>query len=169
MQEWLKVQVLSLSMTHHKSQEKELYVWKFSCPFFICECVCVFWIVHKQNKTKQSKTSILIKQQHIKTNTHTHTKKDGPTTTHGGMFMGAGMVAAENCGASEIIDPRPYAVGSIAQTFKLWELCRIDCFFFYVFFLPFSGCLKMVGWLFDLWHNKETPPRCLHANKNNQS
>jgi len=39
--------------------------------------------------------------------------EDGPTLTHGEMSYGAGMVAAKKYGASEIIDPRPFAVGSI--------------------------------------------------------
>ncbi|MCG2768520.1 MAG: cyclic 2,3-diphosphoglycerate synthase [Anaerolineae bacterium] len=43
--------------------------------------------------------------------------EDGPTLTHGGMSYGAGIVAARRFGASEIIDPRPYAVGSIVETF----------------------------------------------------
>ena len=43
--------------------------------------------------------------------------EDGPTLTHGGMSYGAGIVAARRFGASEIIDPRPYAVGSIGETF----------------------------------------------------
>jgi len=43
--------------------------------------------------------------------------EDGPTLTHGGMSYGAGIVAARRFGASEIIDPRPYAVGSILETF----------------------------------------------------
>jgi predicted GTPase len=43
--------------------------------------------------------------------------EDGPTLTHGGMKFGAGWVAAEQHGAGEIVDPRPYAVGSIAATF----------------------------------------------------
>jgi predicted GTPase len=43
--------------------------------------------------------------------------EDGPTLTHGGMRFGAGWVAAEQHGAGEIVDPRPYAVGSIADTF----------------------------------------------------
>jgi predicted GTPase len=41
--------------------------------------------------------------------------EDGPTLTHGGMAFGAGVVAAGRFGASELIDPRPYAVGSIAE------------------------------------------------------
>ncbi|HIH73686.1 MAG: GTPase-like protein [Thermococcales archaeon 44_46] len=44
--------------------------------------------------------------------------EDGPTLTHGGMKYGAGYVAAKKFGAKEIIDPRPYAVGSIVETYK---------------------------------------------------
>jgi len=44
--------------------------------------------------------------------------EDGPTLTHGEMTYGAGIVAARRFGAAEIIDPRPYAVGSIAETFQ---------------------------------------------------
>ena len=43
--------------------------------------------------------------------------EDGPTLTHGGMKYGAGIIAAQKSGA-EIIDPRPYAVGSIKETFE---------------------------------------------------
>ena len=44
--------------------------------------------------------------------------EDGPTLTHGEMKFGAGWVAARRFGASEIIDPKPYAVGTIAETFR---------------------------------------------------
>jgi predicted GTPase len=43
--------------------------------------------------------------------------EDGPTLTHGGMPYGAGKVAAEKYGAREVVDPRPYAVGSIREVF----------------------------------------------------
>jgi predicted GTPase len=43
---------------------------------------------------------------------------DGPTITHGGMPYGAGTVAARQAGAKALVDPRPYAVGSIAETFE---------------------------------------------------
>ena len=43
--------------------------------------------------------------------------EDGPTLTHGGMAYGAGVVAARRFGAAELVDPRPYAVRSIAATF----------------------------------------------------
>ncbi|MEJ2412075.1 MAG: cyclic 2,3-diphosphoglycerate synthase [Anaerolineales bacterium] len=44
--------------------------------------------------------------------------EDGPTLTHGGMAYGAGWVAARRFGAAEIVDPRPYAVGSIKETYQ---------------------------------------------------
>lgn len=44
--------------------------------------------------------------------------EDGPTLTHGDMSYGAGMLAAQRFGAKEIIDPRPYAVQSIAATYE---------------------------------------------------
>ena len=43
--------------------------------------------------------------------------EDGPTLTHGGMKYGAGIMAAEKFGASEIVDPRPWVKGTIAETF----------------------------------------------------
>jgi predicted GTPase len=46
--------------------------------------------------------------------------EDGPTITHGGLPHGAGFVAAQRGGAGMILDPRPYAVGSIAETFELY-------------------------------------------------
>ena len=42
--------------------------------------------------------------------------EDGPTLTHGGMTYGAGVVAARRFGASELVDPRPYATGELADT-----------------------------------------------------
>jgi predicted GTPase len=44
--------------------------------------------------------------------------EDGPTLTHGEMTYGAGIVAAEKFGAAELVDPRPYTVGKITETFK---------------------------------------------------
>ncbi len=44
--------------------------------------------------------------------------EDGPTLTHGEMSFGAGYVAAEKFGAAEIVDPRPWVVGKIAETFE---------------------------------------------------
>lgn len=43
--------------------------------------------------------------------------EDGPTLTHGGMTYGAGMVAADEFEAAEIVDPRPYSVGSIKDAY----------------------------------------------------
>ena len=47
--------------------------------------------------------------------------EDGPTLTHGGMKYGAGIVAARKYGAAAIIDPRPFAVGSIKKTFEKYN------------------------------------------------
>ena len=44
--------------------------------------------------------------------------EDGPTLTHGSMAYGAGMIMAQNSGAEDIVDPRPYAVGSIKEAYK---------------------------------------------------
>ena len=44
--------------------------------------------------------------------------EDGPTLTHGDMTYGAGVVAALRAGAAELVDPRPWATGSLAETFE---------------------------------------------------
>ncbi len=46
--------------------------------------------------------------------------EDGPTLTHGEMKLGAGTVAAQKFGAAEIIDPRPFVVGKLAETFRIY-------------------------------------------------
>ena len=46
--------------------------------------------------------------------------EDGPTLTHGEMKIGAGTVAAKKCGAAELVDPREFAVGKLAETFKIY-------------------------------------------------
>jgi len=50
--------------------------------------------------------------------------EDGPTLTHGGMSYGAGWFAAQRAGASEIIDPTPFAVGSIKETYEKYPNSR---------------------------------------------
>ncbi len=50
--------------------------------------------------------------------------EDGPTLTHGGMSYGAGWFAAQNSGAAEIVDPVPYAVGSIKDTYEAYPNSR---------------------------------------------
>jgi len=46
--------------------------------------------------------------------------EDGPTLTHGGMDIGAGVVAARKFGATELVDPRPYIVGTLVDTFETY-------------------------------------------------
>ena len=50
--------------------------------------------------------------------------EDGPTLTHGGMKFGAGIVAAEKFGATEVVDPRPWITGTIAETFESYPDIR---------------------------------------------
>ena len=51
--------------------------------------------------------------------------EDGPTLTHGEMRFGAGSILARKFGAAKIVDPRPYAVGTIAHTLEAYP--AIDC------------------------------------------
>ena len=46
--------------------------------------------------------------------------EDGPTLTHGEMKLGAGVVAALKCGAKELVDPRPFTVGKLSETFQIY-------------------------------------------------
>ena len=46
--------------------------------------------------------------------------EDGPTLTHGEMKIGAGVVAAKKFGAAELVDPRPFTVGKLADTFRIY-------------------------------------------------
>ncbi len=46
--------------------------------------------------------------------------EDGPTLTHGEMKIGAGTVAAKKYGAAELVDPRPFIVGKLAETFNIY-------------------------------------------------
>jgi predicted GTPase len=48
--------------------------------------------------------------------------EDGPTLTHGEMKFGAGVVAAQRGGAAEIVDPRPWAVGTLEETFRKYDV-----------------------------------------------
>jgi predicted GTPase len=48
--------------------------------------------------------------------------EDGPTLTHGEMKFGAGVVAARRSGAAEIVDPRPYAVGTLAEAYRKYDI-----------------------------------------------
>ncbi len=46
--------------------------------------------------------------------------EDGPTLTHGEMKIGAGVLAAKKFGASELVDPRPFTVGKLSETFRIY-------------------------------------------------
>lgn len=69
----------------------------------------------------EAKSPILAKNPAIIKDKRVLVVEDGPTLTHGGMSFGAGYVAAEKYGAEEIVDPRPYAVGSIKETYNKYK------------------------------------------------
>ena len=60
---------------------------------------------------------VTIEKPELITGKRTLVIEDGPTLTHGGMGFGAGVLAAKRYCAGEIVDPRPYAAGSIAEVF----------------------------------------------------
>lgn len=66
----------------------------------------------------EAASSIMVDNPNLVTGKRVLVIEDGPTLTHGGMKYGAGTLAAKSLGAEEIVDPRPYAVGSIAETYK---------------------------------------------------
>ncbi len=64
-----------------------------------------------------AESPIMVEDSNIISNKKVLVVEDGPTLTHGEMKFGAGIVAAEKFGAVEIIDPRPYTVGKLSDTF----------------------------------------------------
>jgi len=66
----------------------------------------------------ESASPIFVEHPELVTDRRVLVVEDGPTLTHGGMKVGAGFVAAKRLHCKEIVDPRPSAVNSIAETFK---------------------------------------------------
>ena len=68
-----------------------------------------------------AESPVLVNQPELIRGSRVLVVEDGPTLTHGGMSYGAGFVAATKYGATEIVDPRPYAVGSIAEVYRQYR------------------------------------------------
>ncbi len=66
----------------------------------------------------EAASPLLVDDPEILLNRHVLVVEDGPTLTHGEMAYGAATIAARRAGAASIVDPRPYAVGGIADTFE---------------------------------------------------
>jgi len=80
--------------------------------------------IKKENPRTQiikSKSPITVENPDIIEGKRVLVIEDGPTLTHGGMKFGAGIVASKTHKAAEIIDPRPFAVGTISETFKKYQ------------------------------------------------
>ncbi|MCX7736945.1 MAG: cyclic 2,3-diphosphoglycerate synthase [Candidatus Kapabacteria bacterium] len=65
-------------------------------------------------------SAIMVEDPSIITGKRVLVIEDGPTLTHGEMAIGAGVVAARRFGAYELVDPRPYLVGRIQETFETY-------------------------------------------------
>jgi len=65
-----------------------------------------------------AESSVLVSQPELIRGKRVLVVEDGPTLTHGEMAFGAGAIAADLYGAAQLVDPRPYAVGSIQETLR---------------------------------------------------
>lgn len=77
--------------------------------------------VSPDSKIIKAESTITVDQPELIKGKRVLVVEDGPTLTHGEMKIGAGTVAAERLGAAEIIDPSPYLVGSLKDTFKKYS------------------------------------------------
>src|SRR5699024_11641332 len=66
----------------------------------------------------KSESTITVDKPELIKNKRVLVVEDGPTLTHGEMKIGAGIIAAERIGVKEIVNPEPYTVGSITDTFE---------------------------------------------------
>lgn len=76
--------------------------------------------VNAKAKIIEAASPLIIERGELMTGKKVLVIEDGPTLTHGEMKFGAGTIAAQKFGAAELIDPRPYAVGSIKKTFEIY-------------------------------------------------
>lgn len=72
----------------------------------------------------QCRSAIVVDQPELIRGKRALVVEDGPTLTHGGMSYGAGWFAARDAGAAEIVDPIPFAVGSIKDTYEAFPNAR---------------------------------------------
>ena len=79
-------------------------------------------LVNKKATIIEARSPILVDNPDLIEGKRVLVIEDGPTLTHGGMVYGAGFLAARRNRAKEIIDPRPFAVGSIRETFNEYPM-----------------------------------------------
>jgi len=76
--------------------------------------------VNKKAKIIDAASPVFIADPSIIKDKHVLVVEDGPTLTHGEMKYGAGVVAASKYGAASIVDPRPYLIGKLKETFEIY-------------------------------------------------
>jgi predicted GTPase len=74
--------------------------------------------VNPQATIVEAASPIFVEDYHLIRGKSVLAVEDGPTLTHGEMTYGAAVIAAEKYGASELVDPRPYTVGTISEIFE---------------------------------------------------
>ena len=74
-------------------------------------------LINPEAKVVDAASPVTVEDPDIITGKRVLVVEDGPTLTHGEMKYGAGVVAAKQCGAAKLVDPRPFAIGTIADTF----------------------------------------------------
>jgi predicted GTPase len=74
--------------------------------------------VRPEAKIVEAESEIIVENRGLIRGKRVVAVEDGPTVTHGGMKEGAGAIAARRFGAKELVDPKPYAVGSIKATYE---------------------------------------------------
>jgi predicted GTPase len=83
------------------------------------EAVCAAARANNPNATLvETEMTIQVDRPELLGNARVLVVEDGPTTTHGGMGYGAGAVAARRQGAKQLVDPRPFAIGSLRAVFE---------------------------------------------------
>ena len=80
--------------------------------------------VNPRAQIVKCRSAILVDNPELIRNKRALVVEDGPTLTHGGMTYGAGWFAAQNAGAAEIVEPVPFAVGSIRETYESYPNAR---------------------------------------------
>ncbi len=78
-------------------------------------------LVNSKAKIIKAESKITVDNSNLIKDKRVLVVEDGPTLTHGGMKLGAGTIAAKRFEAKELVDPRPYTVGKLTETFNIYK------------------------------------------------
>ena len=89
-------------------------------PLMVAELRDIVVRINKEAIVVMANSNITVDDESLIRDMKVLVVEDGPTLTHGQMSYGAGVIAAKMFGATELLDPHPFAVGSIAETLTKW-------------------------------------------------